>query len=214
MDDEFWTILRSQPGVGVQLIDADGRVVYSNNQAKLIYYGSVDFNPVGKTIEEIEGAAFAAERLPVIREVLESNRPRVIRHIRGGKNTQATIWPLHHRRIVRPCVLSISRQGLVSTDDSPWPVYDSQLIDLGPLDVLTSRELQVMALIGHGVPLKSISAELGVSQRTVERYRTDIARKLRVNSIADIARIVQRAGLALEHADMDRLHRWQQATVL
>ena len=213
MDDEFWTILKSQPGVGVQIIDADGRVHYSNPQARLIYYGNTEYDPVGKTIAEIEGPEFAAERMQVVGEVLASNRPRIIRHIRGGKNTEATIWPLHRRRMVRPCVLALTRQGLADSADQPWPVYDSQLVDLGPLDVLTPRELQVMALIGHGVPLKSISSELGVSQRTVERYRTDIARKLRINSIAEIARLVQRAGLDVEHADMDRLHRWREATV-
>ena len=52
--------------------------------------------------------------------------------------------------------------------------------------------------------------ELGVAQRTVERYRTDIARKLNVNSIAEIAQIVQLAGLETDDAQLPRLHRWRK----
>jgi len=206
MHDEFWDILKGQPGVGVMIIDVDGRVAYSNAQARAIYYGN-DFDPVGKTILEIEGPDFAAERMQVIRDVLATGKSHRIRHIRGGLSTEATIFPLRHR-FRKPCILSITRQGML-TDSSPdLPTFESGLVDLGPLDCLTPRELEVMALIGQGMPLKSIAQQLQLSQRTVERYRTDVARKLRLNSIAEIARIVQAAGLDVDHADLPRLNRW------
>ena len=59
------------------------------------------------------------------------------------------------------------------------------------------------------MPLKAIAAQLGVAQRTVERYRTDIARKLNINSIAEAARLVQIAGLDASDAQLPRLHRWR-----
>ncbi len=46
MNDEFWLILKSQPGIGILIIDIDGLVLFSNDQAREIYYGG-DFNPVG-----------------------------------------------------------------------------------------------------------------------------------------------------------------------
>ncbi len=58
MSNEFWTLLKSQPGVGVLIIDADGLVLFCNRQAQQIYYGD-NFNPVGRTIEDIEGPEFA-----------------------------------------------------------------------------------------------------------------------------------------------------------
>ncbi len=210
MDDELWTILKSQPGVGIVLVDADGLVLFANEQARRIYYGHADFDPVGQTIEALEGPEFAAERLQVLREVIRTRRPRIIRHIRGGKRTEATLWPLRPKPPNKPRVLTITRQGVLPESEEPaFPVFESRLVDLGPLDVLTRRELEVLALIGHGTPLKTIALELGVSQRTVERYRTDIARKLRVNSIAEIARLVERAGLDVDHAALPRLQRWK-----
>lgn len=210
MNDEFWMLLKSQPGVGILIIDIDGVVLFCNEQAKKIYYGN-DFNPVGKTIEEIEGPEFAAERMALIREVIATRKPVMIRHIRGGRHTEAMIWPMQPVPDRKPRIISVTRQGL--DDVEPGVVYrtvDSKLVDLGPLDVLTRRELEVLAMVGHGVPLKTIAKELGVAQRTVERYRTDIARKLRVNSIAEIAQIVQVAGLDVSDCYLPRLRRWHR----
>jgi len=209
MTNEFWTLLKSQPGVGILIIDEDGLVLYCNPQAQQIYYGN-DFNPVGRTIEEIEGKEFASERMPVIRQVIQTRKPVLIRHIRGGKWTEAMIWPMEPVPDRKPRIISVTRQGLETTEPGvAYRVVDSSLVDLGPLDVLTPRELEVLCLVGHGVPLKAIAAELDVAQRTVERYRSDISRKLGVNSIADIARLVQLAGLEIPHADIPRLNRWR-----
>lgn len=208
MSSEFWNLLKSQPGVGILIIDQDGVVLYCNAQAQEIYYGD-NFNPVGKSIAEIEGEQFASERISIIRQVIESRQPVMIRHIRGGRWTEAMIWPMEPVESRKPRIISVTRQGLQPTDPDSVPVVDSALVDLGPLDVLTTRELEVMCLVGHGMPLKAIAAELGVAQRTVERYRSDISRKLGVHSIAELAHRVQLAGLDLEHTSLERLHRWR-----
>lgn len=212
MSNEFWNLLKSQPGVGILIIDVDGLVLYCNPQAQQIYYGE-RFNPVGKTIEEIEGPEFAAERMPVIREVIESRKPIILRHVRGGKRTEAMIWPMEPVPERKPRIISVTRQGVDIVEPGvDYRVVDSNLIDLGPLDALTTRELEALTLIGHGMPLKAIACEMGIAQRTVERYRSDIARKLGVTSIAEIARLVQAAGLEIGHADMPRLYRWRGET--
>lgn len=206
MSDEFWSLLKNQPGIGVLILDIDGLVLFCNHQAREIYYGEA-FNPVGSTIAEIEGAAFAAERMPLIRQVIETGEPLVISHIRGGRHTEATLWPMQPVEDQKPRVIAVTRRGLEETHDG-YPVVESDLVDLGPLDVLTRRELEVLTLVGHGVPLKVIATQLGVSQRTVERYRTDISRKLHAKSIAEIARLVQAAGIQIEDCNAERLHRW------
>ena len=210
MHDEFWLILRSQPGVGVLIIDRDGLVLFCNEQARTIYYG-VDFNPVGKTIVDIEGPEFAAERMPLIRQVIDNGDPVLIRHVRGGRHTEAMIWPMHDVEDRKPRVMAVTRQLLEADEPTePYRCVESKLVDLGPLDALTKRELEVLAMVGHGVPLKAVAKQLGVAQRTVERYRTDIARKLNINSIAEAARVVQLAGLEATDAQLPRLHRWRQ----
>jgi len=213
MQDEFWLILKSQPGVGVLIIDRDGIVQSCNEQAKDIYYGN-DFDPVGKTIEDIEGIAFADERLPVIRQVIDSRQPVTLRHIRGGRHTEALIWPMERVEGRKGRIMSITRQSLEpSVGKNDFRTVDSELVDLGPLDCLTRREIEVLALVGHGIPQKTVASQLGVALRTVERYRTDIARKLNINSIAEAARIVQVAGLEAHDAHLPRLHRWMKSPI-
>ncbi len=157
-----------------------------------------------------KGLSSHAERMPAIRQVTETRQPVLLRHIRGGRWTEAMIWPMDPVPEKKARIISITRQGVdVVEPGVNYRVIDSNLVDLGPLDVLTHRELEVLALVGHGAPLKAIAKVLGVAQRTVERYRSDISRKLGVNSIAEIARIVQLAGLDLSHAELTRINRWK-----
>jgi DNA-binding CsgD family transcriptional regulator len=208
MDDQFWEILTAQPGVGVLIVEPDGTIAFANQQAIQIYYGC-DVDPIGKSIEELEGKRFAAERMLVVEKVLATGLPHIIRHIRGGKLTQATLWRIDDEKIGHPRILTVTRQGVLADEDKgSLPVFESSLVDLGPLDVLTQRELQVLILIGHGQPQKTIAQLLGTSLRTIEKCRTDIAAKLKVSSIADITRIVQAAGLDIDDADAPRLHSW------
>lgn len=203
MQDQFWEILHSQPDVGVAILDMEGQVRYANHQLRRMF-GWVEGDPTGKTIAELEGLEFAAERLPVYREVASSRTPALIRHIRQGRLTESTIWPLEHRHGRQPCVLVIARQGLPTNPPREWRVIESRLVHLGPLARLSSQELAVMALLGRGTPLKVIASEVGLSLRSVERYRTLIARKLGVSSLAEIG-LVYVAGLTVEHARLPRL---------
>jgi DNA-binding NarL/FixJ family response regulator len=45
---------------------------------------------------------------------------------------------------------------------------------------LTNRELQVFELIGTGLTTKAIAAEMGVSVKTIETYRSNIKSKLQL----------------------------------
>ena len=53
-----------------------------------------------------------------------------------------------------------------------------------PLQQLSSRELEVLRLIGDGLHNKQIAAQLYISIKTVEKMLSDIYRKLGVNSRA------------------------------
>nr|WP_158521124.1 PAS domain-containing protein [Fuerstiella marisgermanici] len=155
--DELWLILKSQPGVGVLIVDREGKVLFCNDQARQIFYGN-DFDPIGMTIEEVEGAEFAAERMPIIRRVIDTGEAVLLRHVRGGRHTESLLWPMQANESRTPRVMAITRQFLESDQsDGTYPCVDSKFVDLGPLDVLTKREIEVLALVGHGIPLKSVA---------------------------------------------------------
>lgn len=54
---------------------------------------------------------------------------------------------------------------------------------------LSRRELQVVQLVAIGLANKSIALELQISVKTIEKHRANAARKLAVNSTAEMVRI-------------------------
>jgi DNA-binding NarL/FixJ family response regulator len=60
---------------------------------------------------------------------------------------------------------------------------------------LTSRELEVLRRVASGRSSKEIGAELFISARTVESHRASLARKLQLNSVADLTRFAIERGL-------------------
>ena len=65
------------------------------------------------------------------------------------------------------------------------------------LDLLTPREFEVMQLVTTGLLNKQIAAKLGTAEKTVKVHRGRLMQKLRVNSVAELVRLVQKARLAL-----------------
>ena len=55
---------------------------------------------------------------------------------------------------------------------------------------LSPRELEVANLVASGYSNKKIAAELGLSEKTIEKYRSNCVRKLRVRSSAEMVRAI------------------------
>jgi DNA-binding NarL/FixJ family response regulator len=60
---------------------------------------------------------------------------------------------------------------------------------------LTPREAEIVALIGAGLQVKQVAAELGISLSSVNTYRTRVFRKLDLNSNAALIRYALKNGL-------------------
>jgi FixJ family two-component response regulator len=61
------------------------------------------------------------------------------------------------------------------------------------LGCLTPRERQVFGLVAGGMPNKRIAAQLGLSLQTVKLYRGNVMRKLGLLSVAELARLAEKA---------------------
>jgi DNA-binding NarL/FixJ family response regulator len=62
-------------------------------------------------------------------------------------------------------------------------------------DPLSSRERQVLQLVGEGKSTKEVAAQLGVSVKTAESHRARLMRKLDIHETAGLVRYAIRRGL-------------------
>jgi two-component system response regulator FixJ len=60
---------------------------------------------------------------------------------------------------------------------------------------LSGRELEVLGHVVRGKMNKEIAADLNINERTVKLHRTNITRKLKVNSVAELTRLADEARL-------------------
>ena len=91
--------------------------------------------------------------------------------------------------------------GTPDTDE----VFESEIVNFGELDVLTPKELEVLALLGQGLRLKEIAAVLHRSPKTIDNHRTSIGRKLKLADRVDLAQVAAEAGLQVRDAQRKRI---------
>jgi FixJ family two-component response regulator len=65
----------------------------------------------------------------------------------------------------------------------------------GRYDSLIPREREVFPLVSSGLLNKQIAAELGRGEKTIKIHRSQVMRKMAINSLADLVRIAEKLGL-------------------
>lgn len=218
-----WSALTSEPGTGVNIVTLDGRMLYANAQAASMFYGD------SKTAEQVIGQRWAdhfpepwvRERLAVLAHINKSGAPVLMRTIWHGWQQLSWIYPMDSAPTpdeeldesgddLTPRFLIITRrvpgEGVVEDlAAQPFELVESGVADLGPLDALTTRELEVLALLGQGLSAKEAARVLHRSEKTIETHRAAIGRKLRLDDRVKLAEIARRAGLALADAARERV---------
>jgi DNA-binding NarL/FixJ family response regulator len=61
--------------------------------------------------------------------------------------------------------------------------------------ILTTREREVVQLLAEGSSNKEVASRLGISARTAEGHRSEIMRKLKLGSLAELIRFAIRNGI-------------------
>ena len=93
-------------------------------------------------------------------------------------------------------VRAIARgEGYLSPGVSDAVLNDYRRHVTDPIDLLTSREREVLQMIAEGKTNKDIATVLNLSVYTVDAHRGRIMEKLNVQSVTDLVRFAVRAGL-------------------
>lgn len=201
--DAVWNAMTSVPGVGIAIVESDGTIVYANAEANRMVRGEGADDPTGRKLPEIFPTGYALERMKIMRQVLRTGRPTLLRHISHGIQVESTIHPVVLGED-GGLVMVITRQGESGEDHGRFEIVESEFTGLGPLNILSPRELEVLALIGKGLQISEIASTLFRSPKTIENHRSSIGRKLGVTRRTELARLAHRAGLEPEDAKRQR----------
>lgn len=84
-------------------------------------------------------------------------------------------------------------EGSLSSAISGTVLSDYRNFVRQPIDLLTSRERQILQLLAEGKTAKDVAGELNISPYTVDAHRSRILKKLQLRGASDMVRF------ALEH---------------
>ncbi|MDX2146151.1 MAG: helix-turn-helix transcriptional regulator [Planctomycetota bacterium] len=193
-----WEPLAFDTNAAVAALDADGTFLFANEvTCKMI--GTTMGAVLGRRLGEFFPPEYAAEREGFLRQALATGQPVTIEEISRGARRLSTFRPMPQDSMGRQRVMLISRP--VSSVDQNTPrqndVIKARHDDLGPLQSLTGRELEILSLIGDGLSTADIAKRLHRSVKTVEWHRVSLGNKLGVTNRVELARIAIRAGLSM-----------------
>ncbi len=226
LDSMLMQALTSEPNTGVGIITEEGKIVYLNDQAARIFHGTdalcSDF--IGHYWSDHMPPEWTAERLKLFQTVKIHGKPVLMRSVwrdcqhftwvtliepetaeSDGADASATSQP--------PPALFLTITHRVGSDDEAEDIMprkkfeevESGVIHLNKLDVLSPRELEVLALLGQGLNTTEVARVLHRSENTIDNHRTSIYNKLNIRDRVQLAEIARRAGLKMNDAAKSRV---------
>lgn len=132
--------------------------------------------------------ARSANPLPVLFLTGEGDIPASVNAMRRGAED------FLEKRAPRKQLLDAVRRALER--DAREHAGRRRLLELRTrFNALSEREYEVLGHVVQGKLNKQIAGDLSIHERTVKLHRTAITTKLRVQSVAELTRLVQEAGL-------------------
>ena len=125
----------------------------------------------------------------IVREVLRAGARGFLLKSDAGRDLIAAVEALQQQRTFFTTKVSqMVLNGFLNRENRELPEEEE-------LDVLTSREREVIQLLAEGKTSKEVAATLNLSVKTAETHRTNLMRKLDLHSVADLTRYAVRNGI-------------------
>ena len=209
----FSELMVGMYAVSIMVWDADGVIVCSNDVAARGFQMPSYNELLGKTLYEFAPEKWVHERYSVARRAIESKQRITFLEILGGFRLRTLMRPIstmvegEQKDYVLVSVEQItsSEFKIASSTQTNEMVVFANYIELGKLDVLTSRELEVLALMGQGLRAKEIAKQLCRSVSTIDNHRDNMGEKLGVNDRGELIALAKLAALQVDDAARHRV---------
>ncbi|MGV6814227.1 MAG: response regulator transcription factor [Phycisphaerales bacterium] len=190
------------------LLTVQGQIIYANQIAVNGFQGQTIESIAGKWVHDFVPKEWADERVEIFQRAANSPRPVFLLEIIEGLRLYSRISAIDAIIDHQPTKIIFETIEPLISKDIKWlkerkkelGVIDAQCVDLGKLNVLSERELEVLALMGQGMRPKDIAKELCRSVSTINRHRESIGHKLNMTDRAQIVRLATLAILDIDDA--------------
>jgi len=212
-DQLFSELLTGMYAVSIMVWNAEGTIVCCNDVAARGFKQDSSEKLLGKTLYDYAPENWARERYKAAQLSIDSGQRITFLEILGGFRLRTLIRPIStmvdgqkqkHVLVTVEPITSIE-YGYASSTRTNEMVIHANFNDLGKLDVLTNRELEVLALMGQGLRAKEIAKELCRSVSTIDNHRDNIGDKLDEHDRGELIAIAKRAALQVEDASRQRV---------
>jgi len=191
-------LLNELPGVQVVAEAGDGREAVELAKAHQPNLILMDISMKG--LNGIEATAQVKRELPDVRVIILSmhaSEEHVAQALRAG----ASGYMLKDAATQE---LALAVAAVMRGEAYLSPLISKQVVesyvqrrgaDNGPLDMLTSRQRQILQLIAEGKSTKQIAHLLSLSVKTVETHRAQLMERLEIRDVPGLVRYAVRVGL-------------------
>lgn len=190
----MWEALTQDTGVSVLILDTAGVIEYANDRAVEWFNLRSKETCIGRPLADFLPAELIRDRMNMAKECLATGRAMTIEGMANGVLLRCTFRPVPGGRGVMSVSHLAAPQDPMKSTVEPG-VVKAQVQDPGSLSVLTTREMEILKLIGLGLSSAEIARRLDRSVKTVEWHRVSLGDKLGVTNRVELARIAIGAGL-------------------
>ena len=140
-------------------------------------------------LELQEALASAGYHLPVIFVSGRSDIPISVKAMKAGAVDFLT-KPFQHTNLLKAVDVCLAKDREARASRAEVQVIQQRL------ETLTAREREVLSLVVAGLLNKQIASELGISEKTVKVHRGRVVEKMRSDSVAELVRLAEKAGIS------------------
>ncbi|MBX3383435.1 MAG: PAS domain-containing protein [Phycisphaeraceae bacterium] len=197
----IWNALCHDSASAVCVLSTSGFILSHNAAASKLLFAKPGFDATGAPFSAFFDEAFSAERARILAEVASSGSPAIVDGLVRGRLLRCSYRPISHGDTT--AILLVAR--LVASDaQAQLPARRAAVNHTGPLEELTEREFEILALIGQGLSTADIASKLARSVKTIEWHRVSLGEKLGVTNRVQLAHVAIAAGLVPIHENPAR----------
>ena len=129
--------------------------------------------------------------IPIVFITAHGDIPMTVRAMKAGA-VEFLTKPFRDQDLIDSVHLALERDKIRRQQEAELRTLRERF------DSLTPREREILPLVVSGIPNKQIATIIGTSEATVKVHRSQVSRKMRAQSLAELVRMAAKMGISIQ----------------